>query len=224
MNIKKIDLPNPGVIEAKLNQEQIDALWLNVHKYSPREAEWIGNTLRKVPTNLKQWNMKDDNSSFQSGVLMPMVEEYFSNYEIPFSLKTTKYHQFVLSRFWTRASTAGDYQSLHDHQGVFTFVVWLTIPFDGESEKNNQSGFRPDAGEFGLVYNNTCGNISKKNWTLSPDMEGTILLFPSDINHIVYPHYSTEDYRISVAGDIVLDSNNVGGEINPAHVRHAANE
>ena len=55
-------------------------------------------------------------------------------------------------------------------------------------------------------------------------MEGTILLFPSDINHIVYPHYSTEDYRISVAGDIVLDSNNVGEEINPAHARHAANE
>ena len=36
MNIKKIDLPNPGVIEAKLNQEQIDALWLHVHKYASK--------------------------------------------------------------------------------------------------------------------------------------------------------------------------------------------
>ena len=37
-------------------------------------------------------------------------------------------------------------------------------------------------------------------------MEGKIVFFPSDINHIVYPHFTTTEYRISIAGDIVLNS------------------
>jgi len=39
-------------------------------------------------------------------------------------------------------------------------------------------------------------------------MEGTMILFSSDINHTVYPHFSTKDYRVSVAGDVTISSLN----------------
>ena len=38
--------------------------------------------------------------------------------------------------------TDGDYQSIHDHQGIFTFVVWLKIPFDSEEESMIQLWFQ----------------------------------------------------------------------------------
>jgi len=38
------------------------------------------------------------------------------------------------------------------------------------------------------------------------------VLFPSDLNHAVYPSYTNpEGYRISVSGDISLNSNKVLG-------------
>ena len=215
MNIARVDLPNPGVLQADLDKDQIDSLWKIIHESSPDSASWDGNTLLDIDINSKQWSMIDD-GTFQKNVLMPMVEEYFKHFDVPFSHKTSNYHGFVLNRFWTRASTEGDYQSLHDHQGVFTFVVWMKIPFDGEEEHIVQGGFRPYASDFGLVYMDTCGRLSKQNWTLTSEMEGTILLFPSDINHIVYPHFTTKEYRISVAGDIALNSHSAFDVINPA--------
>ena len=38
-------------------------------------------------------------------------------------------------------------------------------------------------------------------------MEGTLILFPSDMGHMVYPSYTKPDgYRISVAGDVAMSS------------------
>ena len=40
-------------------------------------------------------------------------------------------------------------------KNLFTFVVWLKIPFDGNKERNIH--FRPEAGDFALVYPDTTG-------------------------------------------------------------------
>jgi hypothetical protein len=32
--------------------------------------------------------------------------------------------------------------------------------------------------------------------------EGKMALFPADLNHIVYPFYTSEDYRISISGNV----------------------
>ena len=33
-----------------------------------------------------------------------------------------------------------------------------------------------------------------------------MLFFPSDLNHIVYPHYTTTEYRVALAGDVAMNS------------------
>jgi hypothetical protein len=35
-------------------------------------------------------------------------------------------------------------------------------------------------------------------------MENTLLLFPAKLTHAVYPFYSSDDYRISVSGNVVF--------------------
>ena len=146
---------------------------------------------------------------------MPATQSYFETYGTPFKLKSTHYHLPTFSRFWCRVSQDGDYQSIHDHQGIFTFVVWLKIPFEGEDERQVQAGFRPEASDFVLCYPDTCGQYQKRNWVLGKGAEGKMLFFPSDINHIVYPHYTTTEYRVALAGDIVFDSLAPTEPINP---------
>ena len=216
MKLKEVALPNFGIIECKLEQEEVDYLWKIVRKYSPK-SEWDGNRLISLEDkNSKQWALTDDDHIFQEKCLIPCTDKYLEVYGPPFKMKTSHFQQLTLTRLWCRASTQGDYQSLHDHQGVFTFVVWLKIPLDAEEERSLQPGFRPEAADFVLVYPDTCGQLQKKNFVLGPTAEGRMLFFPSDINHMVYPHYTTEEYRLSIAGDVVLDSINSQGLINPS--------
>ena len=163
----------------------------------------------------KQFPINDDENLFQNNVLKPCTDKYFETYGCPFKLKTTHSHELAFSRFWCRASLDGDYQSIHDHQGIFTFVVWLTVPFEGKDERQVQAGFRPEASDFVLVYPDTCGQLQKRNFVLGKGAEGKMLFFPSDINHIVYPHYTTQEYRIALAGDVALNSMALGSIINP---------
>ena len=208
------ELPNFGVIEAELDQEDIDYLWKLVHKYS-HNAKWEGNRLISIEEDFKQFPLNDDDNLFQNNVLRPCTDKYFETYGCPFKQKTTHTHELAFSRFWCRASLDGDYQSIHDHQGIFTFVVWLTVPFEGADERQVQAGFRPEASDFVLVYPDTCGQLQKRNFVLGKGAEGKMLFFPSDINHIVYPHYTTQEYRIALAGDVALNSTALGSLINP---------
>ena len=208
------ELPNFGVIEAELEQEDIDYLWKLVHKYS-HNAKWEGNRLISIEEDFKQFPLNDDDNLFQNNVLRPCTDKYFETYGCPFKQKTTHTHELAFSRFWCRASLDGDYQSIHDHQGIFTFVVWLTVPFEGADERQVQAGFRPEASDFVLVYPDTCGQLQKSNFVLGKGAEGKMLFFPSDINHIVYPHYTTQEYRIALAGDVALNSTALGSLINP---------
>ena len=208
------ELPNFGVIEAELEQEDIDYLWKLVHKYS-HNAKWEGNRLISIEEDFKQFPLNDDDNLFQNNVLRPCTDKYFETYGCPFKQKTTHTHELAFSRFWCRAALDGDYQSIHDHQGIFTFVVWLTVPFEGADERQVQAGFRPEASDFVLVYPDTCGQLQKRNFVLGKGAEGKMLFFPSDINHIVYPHYTTQEYRIALAGDVALNSTALGSLINP---------
>ena len=208
------ELPNFVVIEAELEQEDIDYLWKLVHKYS-HNAKWEGNRLISIEEDFKQFPLNDDDNLFQNNVLRPCTDKYFETYGCPFKQKTTHTHELAFSRFWCRASLDGDYQSIHDHQGIFTFVVWLTVPFEGADERQVQAGFRPEASDFVLVYPDTCGQLQKRNFVLGKGAEGKMLFFPSDINHIVYPHYTTQEYRIALAGDVALNSTALGSLINP---------
>ena len=42
---------------------------------------------------------------------------------------------------------------------------------------------------------------------LSSEDEGTMLLFPAQLNHQVYPFFDCNEDRISVSGNIALNSN-----------------
>ena len=51
---------------------------------------------------------------------------------------------------------------------------------------------------------------------MSSNLEGIMLFFPSNLNHQVYPFYKCNEKRISIAGNIGLDTSSIlnQGEFN----------
>ena len=41
---------------------------------------------------------------------------------------------------------------------------------------------------------------------MSPKFEGTMLFFPSQLHHCVYPFYDCKEDRVTVSGNIILNS------------------
>jgi hypothetical protein len=46
------------------------------------------------------------------------------------------------------------------------------------------------------------GKIVQHDMCVDNTWEGKMALFPADLNHIVYPFYTSEDYRISISGNV----------------------
>ena len=109
---------------------------------------------------------------------------------------------------WINFQKKYEYNPMHLHNGVFSFVIWYKIPFHKEDEieygagKDRGPEFNHN-GEFEFVYYDFYNervefaplNVDKK-------MEGYMAIFPSTLQHIVYPFYTSDDYRITLSGNI----------------------
>lgn len=129
------------------------------------------------------------------------VLSYFSNYGDDTNTKT----ELFVERFWINYQRPGEFIPLHQHSGVFSFVVWVQIPYLFESENdsvNEQYGAsKNNKGIFEFVYNDALGAIKKLQLEADKRWEGKIAVFPANLYHQVYPFYENE-LRISVSGNV----------------------
>ena len=195
MNTKKIELPNYGILDVTLEKNVLDHLHHLVEKYEPDDAK-------------QQWMLVDDENRFQKEVLNPIIQEYVTDYGFPEKLKTTHIHDLTFQKFWANYTGKGEYQALHNHDAIWSFVIWLKLPAVANDEQSVKEAMHPDAGDFILTYSDIIGRTRKVNWKLEKQYnEGHMLLFPSDLYHAVYAHFQTDEKRLSLAGDIVINSN-----------------
>ena len=112
-------------------------------------------------------------------------------------------YNFVVERFWINYQRPGEFIPLHRHSGIFSFTIWVNLP----EIKNEQidvgkwnlgKGYQ---GQFEFVYSDMLGQIKTLRLAQDKSFEGKICIFPSELQHQVYPHYQDE-YRITVSGNI----------------------
>ena len=58
------------------------------------------------------------------------------------------------------------------------------------------------ASTFQFVYNSVLGNITNSPIFVESGWEAKIVMFPSKLLHIVYTFQTSDDYRISIAGNL----------------------
>ena len=216
MDISDIDLPNYGILKISLDKKAVNNLYTIIIKYSPDSFTWEGNKIVKADINQQQFGLFDDNKTFQTNVLHKVYLAYVEKYGLPFDKTfSTHKHKLTFQRFWCNATTKGQYQALHNHDSIFSFVLWVNIPFDIDDERKLQGGMHPEAGDFIFTYSDITGRQRVKNIHQSKTDSGTMLFFPSTTHHGVYPFYSTDDVRITCSGDLSIGSTLIGDPLIP---------
>jgi Putative 2OG-Fe(II) oxygenase len=200
---------NPGILSFKLNKEHIDLIWTYIKRSAFKG--WTFDENNKVLTSghHQQWTLYDNTRIFQQEVLIPAVNAYADKWGYPINIKTTHWPVPEFNRFWVRFSNISDYHALHDHQAVWSFVIWLNLPTTWENEQEGKMGEKhPHASDFQICYTDSIGRIRKQTYKLDRSGEGTMLLYPSDFHHQVYPHFTSDEFRVAVAGDVSISSIN----------------
>tara|TARA_B100001996_G_scaffold346410_1_gene303342 strand:- start:702 stop:1520 length:819 start_codon:yes stop_codon:yes gene_type:complete len=214
MEFKDINLPNQGIYQVTLDESDVDHIWNITKKYSPEDVEWDGKLLKHDTPRRLTWGLFDDDKKFQENVLQKVLYKYLGKYGLPIEITTTHEHKFTFNRFWCNCTTTGQYQALHDHDSIFSFVIWLHVPYDADDERAVSDQYHPQAGEFGFVYTDITGRVRQRPVDQSKCHSGTMLFFPSTILHQVFPFFSTKEYRITCSGDISFASQLIKGSLN----------
>ena len=94
----------------------------------------------------------------------------------------------------------------HHHDGVLSYSGWVKIPYNIEEEHTNNLRDNATASTFEFRYNATNGMQMLSRIPIDKTWEGYIIMFPSNLQHCVYPFYTSDDTRISFSGNILFDS------------------
>lgn len=199
--------PNYGYILVKLLDEELKPIIDEVkeiqkdfNKGTKHNSELAGNlqyefTLEKCKPHLLR-------------LLKPMVDIYdqetnYFNYDINF--KYLQHKELRLENLWVNFMKKYEFNPPHIHGGLFSFVLWLDMPYNIKDELEQASSKNSNyacPGSFLFQYTNCLGGINTLDLQIDKEWNGTLCLFPSKMVHSVTPFYTSDDYRISVSGNL----------------------
>ena len=154
---------------------------------------------------------------------------YLKNDETYFKLQTWLSHQcfnptlnmfhagyFILSEdrplkisaMWVNFQKKYEFNPPHIHGGVYSFIIFVNIPYELEDELRQ---FKTKTNATSKLYFTTpcplywnrCG-IVRTDINVDKSFEGKIIIFPAHLQHGVFPFYTSDDYRITISGNVVF--------------------
>ena len=110
---------------------------------------------------------------------------------------------------WVNFCKKGEYNPVHTHSGVLSFVIWYKMPFTIEEEQNlpivNGSSYNAGACfQFNYPDMDSRGAVGQHTIKADRNYENKMIIFPSHLQHCVYPFFTSDDYRISLSGNIEI--------------------
>tara|TARA_A100001234_G_scaffold221281_1_gene236669 strand:- start:592 stop:1197 length:606 start_codon:yes stop_codon:yes gene_type:complete len=93
-----------------------------------------------------------------------------------------------LRNLWVNYQRQNEYNPVHTHSGIVSFVIFVDIPYGAEERTTHRSN-----GAF---------QLEAEVLPVDKSWNGVILMFPSTTKHAVYPFKSTTDERVTVSGNL----------------------
>ena len=202
--VKTIYPSNLGWLEYKLNSKEMDYVWRCIENKKEKTNKTLAGNISA------SYDLMDRGDWFWLNVISPLEMRYAAEFRnLGEKLPTQIKHPYCLGKWWVNYQKQNEFNPVHNHSGIYSFVIWMKIPYDGR--KQNQKDIArhsntPSIGDFQFTYSNMMGKSCIETYRLSPHYEGTMLFFPSQLPHQVYPFYDCDEERISVSGNIMSDT------------------
>ena len=199
-----INLPNIGFTQGIIPTEIYQALNKEIVDIYNDDS----NTM-KMNTALAGQITKEYQITKSLSLLNPFLEEMGRGYQKNWNYypkENPNNNELTVESVWVNMQKKLEVNPLHNHDGTLSFVAWLYVPFKLEDERNMENCKNSRTMEltstFQFVYSTALGTIANCPLFVERGWEGRIVMFPSKLLHIVYPFQTTDEYRISIAGNL----------------------
>ena len=204
---EKIKVVKPNVfgwLEKKLSDKEMDYLWRCIDNRKESYKDHLAGQIHE--SNV----LVDRSDWFWHNTLLPFCIEYEKEFgslgrQIPVNQK----HPYFLQKMWVNYQKQNEFNPLHNHIGVYSFAIWIKIPTKHSEQNKNPISSKSNVNtisSFEFQFLDILGQGTSYSYEMNPEMEGTILFFPAKLQHCVYPFFNCDEDRISISGNIGLNT------------------
>ena len=202
INWNSFSLPNISLYDVKLPDNIVNRLWSYVDK-----SDLIRCNHNLAGNIAESYDLVDEEDYFFNEVLKPVSLRYISenSHVNNFQSNHISSEDICLNKFWVNYQYKTEFNPMHIHTGIISFVIWLKIPTESEEQHNlpiAKNSNTPSASDFSFAYTDIIGNIQSYQIQLSPRDNGLMMIFPASLNHQVYPFYECDKKRVSISGNV----------------------
>ena len=196
-------LPNVGLTEGKIPPEIYQSLNKEIVDIHTNDQGIL-----KMNESLAGQITKEYQITKSLPLLNPFLEEMGRAYQKQWDYfpKENPNKDLKVESVWVNMQKKLEVNPLHSHEGTLSFVAWLYVPFILEDERNMENCKNSRtvelASTFQFVYTTALGTIANCPMFVESGWEAKIIMFPAKLLHIVYPFQTSDDYRISIAGNL----------------------
>lgn len=200
------NFPNYGYLLTDLTDKQLAPINAEIDNLKKDFLNGYPMNMHLAGNLRKEFALKNVHDYIEA-LLYPYLFQYNQQFNFTKQLKSIipiPGQELRLHQTWVNFQEKHEFNPMHDHTGIFSFVIWIQVPFTRDAELS----FKPEiphnqnhAGMFQLVYNNSLGQPSTLNFPVDKTWENKLLIFPAGMAHMVTPFYTSDDYRISVSGN-----------------------
>ena len=204
LNEMNYELVRANILATQLTDE--DFRWI---KKEVVRAKKIGVKKNKTLAGhiKEEYSMPGINQSFNNFLLSnASTHEVFKMYNSRFNVNSEN-RPIYLDSFWVNYQKKYEFNPLHDHTGVYSFIIFVKIPYDLKKEDNyfnelDKTKQQVHNSRLCFVNTKADGEIHSTAIDVDKSFEGKMFLFPSIQQHLVYPFYTSNDYRITISGNL----------------------
>tara|TARA_Y100001973_G_scaffold42002_1_gene62723 strand:+ start:84 stop:695 length:612 start_codon:yes stop_codon:yes gene_type:complete len=196
-------LPNIGLTEGKIPAQIYQTLNKEIVDIHTNDRDIV-----RMNHSLAGQITKEYEITKSRQLLDPFLEEMGRAYQKEWNYypKENPNNNLIVESVWVNMQKKLEVNPLHNHDGTLSFVAWLYVPFKLEDERNMENCKNSRTVElsstFQFVYTTALGTIANCPLFVESGWEAKVVMFPAKLLHIVYPFQTSDDYRISIAGNL----------------------
>lgn len=198
LDFSEVKLKNPGVLKTRIPVRVFAELTKDLQQQVDAKPRKYNNELAGLIETELQYNI--------NGLFKECVDKTFQEYRRRFDFYCD--NEYVIdAASWVNFQKKHEYNPIHYHYQDISWVIWVTIPYDLQEEMNLPNARESNtnvASKFQFVYNKLDGGIHTHEIDIDQTWEGVLVMFPSYLKHQVYPFQTTDEHRISIAGNIKI--------------------
>ena len=148
-----------------------------------------------------EWTFKDEDRQWVQEALNPWVFTYLKSFT---EYSGGKFDPFDwdIRELWVNYQKANDFNPLHNHTGLLSFVLYLDVPEEIPQEYYQWNNRGPKPGSIVFRYGEEKDMLSPMRFYIPK--AGDIFIFPSWLEHMGIPFKTPDVERVSVSGNIYV--------------------